>query len=196
MCVCVRTCVKAGEPLQTEFKLALLIAWQANESARWGVEARNTTLFGKSADWEDGRLVPQNNHLVGVWMPRSFVESEWKKQWGSKEKVSSVLQNISKGMASLSNECVNLFFSQVGSLRLSLYELNKGTLIQSDRGAEFLWSTPLCMIIIAKATTTTKKSQKNSFQHGVRIGFFSAAGSELAYSLQQFPTVKVHSTIL
>ena len=40
---------------------------------RGGVEARNTTLFGKSADREDGRLASQNNHLVGVWMPVSFM---------------------------------------------------------------------------------------------------------------------------
>ena len=26
------------------------------------------------ADQEDGRLVPQNNHLIGVWMPGSFIE--------------------------------------------------------------------------------------------------------------------------
>ena len=36
------------------------------------------------------------------------------------------------------------------------------------------------MIIITKAT----KSKSNSFQNGVRIGFFSAAGSELASSLK------------
>ena len=26
------------------------------------------TVFGKPADREDGRLAPQNNHLLGVWM--------------------------------------------------------------------------------------------------------------------------------
>ena len=31
---------------------------------------------GELADQEDGRLAPQNNHLVGVWMPASFVELE------------------------------------------------------------------------------------------------------------------------
>ena len=34
-----------------------------------GVEAKNTTLFGKLADPKDGRLMSQGNHLVGVWMP-------------------------------------------------------------------------------------------------------------------------------
>ena len=45
---------------------------------------------------------------------------ETKRQWGSKVKGSSVLQNITKGMASLWNECVNLFYSQVGRVRLSM----------------------------------------------------------------------------
>ena len=31
------------------------------------------TLFGQPADREDGRLASQNNHLVGVWMPVSFM---------------------------------------------------------------------------------------------------------------------------
>ena len=55
-------------------------------------------------------------------------------QWGSKVKESSVLQNNSKGMASLQKGCVNLFYSQVGRDKLSLQELNKGTL-QSSKGA-------------------------------------------------------------
>ena len=31
------------------------------------------TVFRKPADQEDGRLAFQNNHLVGVWMPVSFM---------------------------------------------------------------------------------------------------------------------------
>ena len=31
------------------------------------------TLLGKLADQEDGRLKSQNNHLIGVWMPVSFI---------------------------------------------------------------------------------------------------------------------------
>ena len=41
---------------------------------RLGVEARSTTLFGEPADQEDGRLVSRKNHLIGVWMPVSFIE--------------------------------------------------------------------------------------------------------------------------
>ena len=41
---------------------------------------RMMTLSGKSADWKDGRLMSQNNHLIRVWMPVSFIERRW---WGS-----------------------------------------------------------------------------------------------------------------
>ena len=34
------------------------------------------TLFRKPADGEDGRLMSQNNHLIRVWMPVYFIESE------------------------------------------------------------------------------------------------------------------------
>ena len=30
------------------------------------------TLFGKLADWEEGRLMSQNNHIIGVWVPFFF----------------------------------------------------------------------------------------------------------------------------
>ena len=29
---------------------------------------------GQPADQEDGKLTPQSNHLIGVWMPGSFIE--------------------------------------------------------------------------------------------------------------------------
>ena len=32
------------------------------------------TLFRKLADREDGRLMSPKNHLIGVWMPVSFIE--------------------------------------------------------------------------------------------------------------------------
>ena len=38
------------------------------------------TLLGKLADGEDGRLTSQNNHLIGVWMPRAYID-----QRGTKE---------------------------------------------------------------------------------------------------------------
>ena len=76
-------------------------------------------------------------------MPGSFIDerersneelkSKGRIEKGSGEvKVSSVLQNISKGMARLWKGCVNLFYSQVGRDKLSLYELNKGTLVYSQ----------------------------------------------------------------
>ena len=38
------------------------------------VVARNMTLFGKPADWEYGRLMSQNNHLIEVCLPDSFTK--------------------------------------------------------------------------------------------------------------------------
>ena len=32
------------------------------------------SVFGKPADQKDGRLVSQKNHLMGFWMPVSFIE--------------------------------------------------------------------------------------------------------------------------
>ena len=80
-------------------------------------------------------------------------------QWGSKVKESSVLQNNSKGMASLQKGCVNLFYSQVGRDKLSLQELNKGTLVYSQAEGQFFPGKPVSMIIIVKATKSKSKKQ-------------------------------------
>ena len=42
------------------------------------------TLFRKLADQTDGRLMSQSNHLIGAWMPGSFIESDRETQRGSK----------------------------------------------------------------------------------------------------------------
>ena len=36
--------------------------------------AKEEALIREPADRDDGRLAPQNNHLLGVWMPGSFIE--------------------------------------------------------------------------------------------------------------------------
>ena len=36
-------------------------------------------LFRKPADPEDGRLMSQNNRLIRVWKPGSFIEQRWGK---------------------------------------------------------------------------------------------------------------------
>ena len=41
---------------------------------RQSVEAKNTALFRELADREDGILMSQNNHLIGAWMPDSFMD--------------------------------------------------------------------------------------------------------------------------
>ena len=92
--------------------------WQANTSKSppyWGLDAR---LFYRSER--------SNEELKS----KGRIEREM--QWVSKVKGSSILQNISKGMANLWQGCVNLFYSQVGRVRLSLFELSKGTLVYSQ----------------------------------------------------------------
>ena len=65
---------------------------------RRGVEARKTTLFGKPADREDGRLGSPRNHLIGVWMPVSFIAQ---RGGGDEEVKRPYVLQISPGMASL-----------------------------------------------------------------------------------------------
>ena len=133
------------------------------------------------ADQENGRPAPQKNHLIGFWMPSSFIDLrersneeqkfksriERKMQWGSKVKGSSVLQNIPKGIIMLQKGCISLFYSQ-GRDKLSLHELNKGTSVYSQAEGQGPPGKPLSMIIMMKA------SQRYSLQHGVRIGFLPA----------------------
>ena len=83
-------------------------------------------------------------------MPGSFIDQrergneelkskgriERERQWRSKLKAPSVLENISKEMVSLWKGvcCVNLLYSQVGRDKLSLNELNKGTFTVRQKG--------------------------------------------------------------
>ena len=77
-----------------ESKLALLAVRQASESKRRGVEARKTTLFRKPANREDGRLAPQNNHLIWVWMPGSSIDQRWEEMRKQSKKAFN-LENVS-----------------------------------------------------------------------------------------------------
>ena len=65
------------------------------------------------ADREDGRLEPQNNHLVGAWLLGSFMDQRW---WGEVRKQSKkTIQSLqmSPRMASLrkGNVLVSLPYS-------------------------------------------------------------------------------------
>ena len=58
-----------------------------------------TTLFGKLADWEEGKLMSQNNNLIGVWMPGKEVNSKGHLSWKLERDVfiSSFLQPFTSG---------------------------------------------------------------------------------------------------
>ena len=43
-------------------------------------------LFREPADQEDGRIMCLNNHLIGVWMPVSFIELRGKGSEAVKQK--------------------------------------------------------------------------------------------------------------
>ena len=45
-----------------------------NESERQGAEARKRLYSGRHLTKK--RLVPQNNHLIGVWAPSSFIDQD------------------------------------------------------------------------------------------------------------------------
>ena len=84
---------------------------------------------------------------------KSKDRTEREMQWGSKVKGSSVLQNISKEMASPQKCCVNLFYSQVGRDKPSLQDPNKDTLVYSQAEGQYPPGMPWSMIVIIKASS-------------------------------------------
>ena len=59
--------------------------WVQARSARcttdqwiWEMRCWSKDDFNQGAgNWEDGRIEPQNNHLIRVWMPGSFTNQRW-----------------------------------------------------------------------------------------------------------------------
>ena len=86
-------------------------------------------------------------------------------------KGSSFLQNVSNGMTSLWKECVNQFYSEAGRVRLSFYDLNKGTLVYSQaEGQDALRQA----ILSDYNNKSNEKQVKGNFQQPLRIGLLSA----------------------
>ena len=101
--------------------LLCLLARQANKSKRWGVGARNMTLFRKPAVQGDGRPASPNNHLAGAWMTCSFMDQRWGK-WENKVKRSfNSCKYLLEWQAGQRDAFVSLPYSpsQTGGLRLS-----------------------------------------------------------------------------
>ena len=132
------------------------------------------TLFRKLADREEGRLMFQNNHVVGAWMPGSFIEPERSsKELKSKGRIERergeevkykgplVLQKVSENGQYLGRDVfisssLRPFTGRQGQM-ISL-ELNKDTSVyQSGRGAGSSGGRPLCMILTPKATISKSK---------------------------------------
>ena len=134
------------------------------------------TLFRKLADREDGRLMSQNNHVVGAWVPGFFYRT---RERSSKElklkgriergevkfKGPLVLQKVSEngqylGRDVLISSSLRPFTGGQGQI-ISL-ELNKDTLVyQSGRGAGSSGARPLCMILTAKQQKASQRSSSN-----------------------------------
>ena len=121
---------------------------------RQSVEARKMTFFGMHADWEDGRLVPQNNHLPGAWMPSSFMDQRWREV--SKQRDHLILA-ISPRLASIRQWDVLVSFpyrpSQVSRVRLfSLWAKQRypSPGVRQRGLGKAPWGRSLCMPIITK----------------------------------------------
>ena len=60
-----RGCVRVETPSRYGVQAPSACRGTGQEIGRRGAEAKNTTLFGKLADQEDGRPVSPKNHLLG-----------------------------------------------------------------------------------------------------------------------------------
>ena len=154
----------------TESKLTLLAARQANKSERQGVEARNMNLLEKPADQEDGRLISQSNHLVGIWMAGSL-QSQREGWWGTKikrqnregeavgkwsERIFSLAKHLQEWPTFGRGVLISSFYcsySQMGKVRLSLYKLNKSTLVYSQEEGQGLLRQACCCSVAQSCPT-------------------------------------------
>ena len=111
------------------------------------------TLFQELADWENGRLMCQNNRLVQTWMPGSFMDQRWgvggRRRWEDEVKrpfnsCNYLLewQGSGRGMCSFLSSC-HLEVNRV---------MNKGALLNRQaEGGRVPWGRSLCMLIRTKA---------------------------------------------
>ena len=137
------------------------------------------------ADEEDGRLAPQNNHFIGSWMPGSFVDQRGRsceepvtrrsregEAVGSKVKRPSASQSISRGWPAFRRGVLISPIHRWAGQAVSPGAEQRHFRLQSS-SVQDPPGKPLSMVIIMRA------SQRNSFQHGVSVGFLPAALSEL-----------------
>ena len=76
----------------------------------WGKEYN----FIQKADQQDVRLASQNNHLVGVWMPVSFMGQRWGEGEETKKTMPLILQIFLEWQASGMGVLVSSFLLSAG----------------------------------------------------------------------------------
>ena len=81
-----------GSGIVTEYKLCLVKDRPMNLRCTVGMRKG---LFQELVDREDGRLAPQNNHLVRAWLPGSFMDQRRGGVGGEEIKQKDLQTNIS-----------------------------------------------------------------------------------------------------
>ena len=106
--------LSAQAPLLPECVLTALSMCTGRQGASGGCSPRGKEelLIWEPADWEDGRLVPQNSRLVWAWLPGSFMDQ----RWGGGEETKTI-QSLQMATRRQGNVLVSLPYSpsQVGS---------------------------------------------------------------------------------
>ena len=109
--------------------------------------------------------MPQNNDLIGVQMPGSFIDQRWGEVRKPRKRplilqTSPRMASLRQGMCSFLPSC-HLHTGGQGSKKRHLNSQTEG---------QGPFKHLLHMVIITKAM---KSKSKKQFQHGVRIGCFS-----------------------
>ena len=113
---------------------------------------KKETWIREPADQGDGRLLPQNSHLVRAWTPGSFMDQRWRlrgpREVRKQNKKTIQPRQMSPRMASVTEGCVSF---------TSLQSFTRGLIRWSP------WGRPLWAFII------TKKSLSHRSRSGVNL---------------------------
>ena len=120
----------------------------------------------------------EGNYLIRIWMPSCLIETERsnkevnskgkieERQWGSRMKRPSVLQNIARPASG--KRCFSFFFSQVDRVRLSLSAKQMCFIATVQAGGQ----GPLRQVIIYHCNNKSNKKQfKETVSKGLTFSF-------------------------